>query len=155
MYYIYYIPGIKIGCTQNLKRRMKEHKNPDYIVLETHTDIQIASERERSLQKEYGLKVDNISFIQSLNVPTKEGCIKGGITQGNINKKNGHSKKQFQLNAGVGGKTAHLKHPKLYSDWGKELGKMVSKIQVECPYCNKIGQRAIMYRWHFNNCKLK
>ncbi len=155
MYYIYYIEGVKIGCTKNPKRRMKEQGYTEYTILETHTDIQIASERERLLQKEYGLKVDNIPYKQSLTVPTKEGCSKGGITQGNINKKNGHAKKQFQLNSSIGGKTAHLKHPQLYSDWGKELGKSVSKIQVECPHCNKIGQRAVMYRWHFNNCKLK
>jgi hypothetical protein len=28
-------------------------------------------------------------------------------------------------------------------------------IQVTCPYCNKIGNKPIMMRWHFNNCKLK
>lgn len=26
---------------------------------------------------------------------------------------------------------------------------------VTCPHCGKIGQRSGMYRWHFNNCKLK
>ena len=155
MYYIYHIPGVKIGCTQNLKRRMKEHKYPNYEVLETHIDIEIASERERQLQKQYGYKIDSISFIQSLTVPTKEGCIKGGITQGNINKKNGHAKKQFQNIASIGGKTAHQKHPELYSKWGKELGKMVSKVQVICPYCGKVGQRAAMYNWHFDKCKKK
>lgn len=25
--------------------------------------------------------------------------------------------------------------------------------EVECPHCGKIGQKTIMHRWHFDNCK--
>lgn len=59
MYYIYHIPGIKIGCTNNIHRRMKQQGYTVFTILETHTDIQIASERERSLQKEYGYRIDS------------------------------------------------------------------------------------------------
>ena len=29
-----------------------------------------------------------------------------------------------------------------------------NKIQVECPYCNKVGQLTNMKAWHFDKCKL-
>jgi group I intron endonuclease len=35
----------------------------------------------------------------------------------------------------------------------KLKGKPKSKIT--CPHCNTIGQSSNMYRWHFDNCKLK
>ena len=63
MYYIYHIPGVKIGCSKNPKRRVKKQGYTEFTILETHTDIQIASERERSLQKEYGFKMDNTLYI--------------------------------------------------------------------------------------------
>lgn len=59
MYYIYHIKGIKIGCTNNINRRMKQQGYTEFEILETHTDINIASERERYLQKEYGYKIDS------------------------------------------------------------------------------------------------
>ena len=30
-----------------------------------------------------------------------------------------------------------------------------SKPKISCPYCTKNGQASNMYRWHFDNCKLK
>jgi len=85
----------------------------------------------------------------------KNSSYKGGKTQGKINANNGHAKRQFQLNASIAGKAAHAKHKELYSNWGKQLGQMVSSIKVECPYCGKIGQRAAMGKWHMDNCKHK
>lgn len=29
------------------------------------------------------------------------------------------------------------------------------KRKIDCPHCGKTGAIAMMYRWHFNNCKLK
>ena len=66
-YYIYHIPGVKIGCTNNLHRRLKtEQKVNNFIVLETHTDIYIASDREIELQKQYGLPIDTIPYYVSI-----------------------------------------------------------------------------------------
>ncbi len=73
MYYIYHIPGIKIGCTKNPNNRLKQQKAVDYEILETHTDIDIASEREIQLQKEYGYLVDTSTYKQSIqNNPHKQ-----------------------------------------------------------------------------------
>ena len=31
--------------------------------------------------------------------------------------------------------------------------KGITKDIIECPYCNKVGGKPAMIRWHFNNCK--
>ena len=50
MYSIYHIPGIKIGCTkQKVSKRIKQQGYTNFEILETHTDINIASEREKEL----------------------------------------------------------------------------------------------------------
>lgn len=61
MYYIYHIPGKKIGVTRNLKNRvtlMQGYKEGEYEVLEQSTDIDYISGREIELQKSYGYKQD-------------------------------------------------------------------------------------------------
>ena len=60
-YYLYHIPGKKIGVTRNLNSRVTEQQgyNPDeYEVLDQSTDIEYISSRELELQKSYGYKVD-------------------------------------------------------------------------------------------------
>ena len=57
-YYIYHIPGIKIGCTAHLETRMNRQQFTNWEILEIHEDIYVASDREIELQKEYGYPVD-------------------------------------------------------------------------------------------------
>ena len=71
IYSIYHIPGVKIGCTQNLKKRIQSQKFSHYEILEEWDDVYIASKREIELQKQYGYKVDNIPYHQSLKRITK------------------------------------------------------------------------------------
>jgi NTP pyrophosphatase (non-canonical NTP hydrolase) len=74
MYYIYHIPGKKIGVTRNLKNRvtlMQGYKKGEYEVLETHEDIDYVSERELELQNEYGYKIDNKSYKELVNKNNK------------------------------------------------------------------------------------
>jgi Trm5-related predicted tRNA methylase len=78
MYYIYHIPGIKIGCTKTPKRRVEQQGYTEFTILETHTDIQIASERERQLQKEYGYKVDSCDYSKSIQGYSLEKVINAG-----------------------------------------------------------------------------
>jgi len=69
VYYIYEIWGKKIGCAENLERRMREQNVFDgrYNVLEVHTDIMLASQREIELQKQYGYSVDKIPYYVMCN----------------------------------------------------------------------------------------
>ena len=78
-YYIYHVPGIKIGCTVNVPHRMREQGFTEWEHLETHTDIYEASNREIELQKEYGYRVDSIPYYQAIE-NIKDGGIKGAET---------------------------------------------------------------------------
>ena len=60
-YYLYHIPGKKIGVTCNLNSRvtLTQGYNPDeYEVLDQSDDISYISKKEIELQKSYGYKVD-------------------------------------------------------------------------------------------------
>jgi len=60
-YYIYHIPGKKIGVTRNLKDRVtlvQGYKPNEYEVLDSSDDIDYVSRKEIELQKSYGYKID-------------------------------------------------------------------------------------------------
>ena len=83
MYYVYHIPGKKIGITTNLKVRVEEqqgYNEGEYdIVLETD-DINIASEAEISLQKAFGYRVDEVPY-DKLNCNKNKLNMKVNITE--------------------------------------------------------------------------
>ena len=61
IYYIYHIPGKKVGVTRNLKDRVTQQQGygvTEYEVLDSSTDIDYISRREIELQQSYGYKVD-------------------------------------------------------------------------------------------------
>ena len=65
MYYMYHIPGKKIGVTRNLNTRVtliQGYKEGEYEVLEQSEDIDYISDREIELQKSYGYKVDRQKY---------------------------------------------------------------------------------------------
>ena len=65
MYYLYHIPGKKIGVTRNLFIRVTKqqgYKPNEYEVLEQSDDIDYISDREIELQKSYGYRVDNKKY---------------------------------------------------------------------------------------------
>jgi len=64
-YYIYHIPGKKIGMTCDLENRVTKQQGyepHEYEVLTESEDIGFASDMERQLQKEYGYKVDRVPY---------------------------------------------------------------------------------------------
>jgi hypothetical protein len=76
MYYIYHIPGKKVGCTKNIKQRVQYRQGfKNYEILEEHSDISIASKREIELQLEYGyLRDNNLSYEKTIKM-CKVGAI--------------------------------------------------------------------------------
>ena len=65
MYYLYHIPGKKIGVTCNLNKRvtLTQGYNPDeYEVLDQSDDIDYISEKEIELQQSYGYKIDRKKY---------------------------------------------------------------------------------------------
>ena len=78
MYYLYHIPGKKIGVTRNLNTRvtlMQGYKEGEYEVLEQSDDIDFISDREIELQKSYGYKVDRKLYknlFKNMNINATE-----------------------------------------------------------------------------------
>lgn len=65
IYYLYHIPGQKIGVTRNLNRRLtvqQGYQPSEYEVLETSLDMDYISRREAELQLLYGYKIDRDTY---------------------------------------------------------------------------------------------
>ena len=74
MYYLYHIPGKKIGVTSNLNTRVtliQGYKEGEYEVLDSSDDIDYISDKEIELQKSYGYKVDRKKYNQLIKKSNK------------------------------------------------------------------------------------
>ena len=70
MYYIYHIPGKKVGVTRNLKDRVTAQQGygvTEYEVLDSSTDIDYISRREIELQQSYGYNIDQKLYKNLFN----------------------------------------------------------------------------------------
>jgi NTP pyrophosphatase (non-canonical NTP hydrolase) len=66
-YYLYHIPGKKIGVTTNLEERVHKQQGyypGEYEIIETSEDIDFISIGERIMQKCYGYKVDEVLYSE-------------------------------------------------------------------------------------------
>jgi len=73
-YYIYHIPGKKIGVTRDLKHRVEEQQGygpNEYDIIMKSDNIEYVSEQEIYLQKMYGYRVDETPYNE-LKFNTKE-----------------------------------------------------------------------------------
>jgi hypothetical protein len=175
MYTIYHIPGVKIGCTeQSPQDRVKDQGHINYEVLEEHTDVYIASDRELELQKQYGLPVDKKPYWQVIKMPTPYSRRKGGKVSGRKNVKTGDLLKASSLGGKASGKKVGAK---LYKEGkglfsmteedklkarqkggllgGSKGGKKTASIERTCPHCNKILKGPTYFVWHGDKCKAK
>jgi hypothetical protein len=157
MYYIYHIIGVKIGCSKNPQRRVKQQGYTEFEILEQHEDINVASEREKELQKQYEYRVDGPDYKQSYEFFTKAGFnarSKGGKNSGIKQRDNGNLKKWWS----EGGKTQGLiqgninKENGHMSNLGKQMTEYNNRIQI-CPYCGKESRGIGYSRWHGERCK--
>ena len=60
-YKIYHIPGVKIGCTTDIQKRVVDvqgYKQGEYEIIFETNDLAEASEAERLLQEDLGYKID-------------------------------------------------------------------------------------------------
>jgi len=81
-YYIYHIPGKKIGVTRNLQERVTNqqgYEEDEYNILMKSDNISYISEQEIYLQKQFGYKVDRQSY-EDLK-PNKNNEMKINITE--------------------------------------------------------------------------
>ena len=66
-YYLYHIPGKKIGVTTNLEQRVHEQQGyypGEYEIIETSDDIDFISAGEIIMQKCYGYKIDEVLYSE-------------------------------------------------------------------------------------------
>lgn len=145
MYYIYHIKGIKWGCTDNIKRRLKQqgYKSVDDVILEE--DLDTAADLEKELNIKYGYPWrDDQDYRVILNAGkhayknkerykpshtfSQKDCELGGLTTG---KKKGEKQQKARRNN-------------------------VSKINIyrTCPYCNLTTRGIGYFRYHGDKCKL-
>ena len=106
MYYLYHIPGKKIGVTRNLNTRvtlMQGYKENEYEVLEQSDDIDYISDREIELQKSYGYKVDRKLYKNLFNKMNINATEQTSTFPCPVNKLKG----QLQDNIGLTWQTDH------------------------------------------------
>tara|TARA_R110000772_G_scaffold233430_1_gene344988 strand:+ start:85 stop:510 length:426 start_codon:yes stop_codon:yes gene_type:complete len=136
-YYIYHILGIKIGCTSDLNRRMKQQGFTEWEILETHTNAQYAGDREKELQLEYGYPIDDNHYVTAVNNRrkfNKDDMAKGGRNS------------ITQLKSKITTETCAK---------GGRAGKGIPKPKTKCPHCNRMIANNVLNRFHNNNCKLR
>jgi hypothetical protein len=138
MYYIYHIPNIKIGVSQNPKSRVQDQGYVNFQILEEHTDVVIASKREKELQRQYGYRVDRPDYSATLEI----GLI-GAKSKSTAKVKAARENIKIATAAAV-----------LAGAPGK-AGKVAANKERKCPYCGKEGKGPTMYRYHYENCKHK
>jgi NTP pyrophosphatase (non-canonical NTP hydrolase) len=81
MYYLYHIPGKKIGVTRDLNSRVtlqQGYSADEYEVLLTSDDIDYISDKEIELQQSHGYKVDRQSYRNLIN---KNNQMKLNVTE--------------------------------------------------------------------------
>jgi hypothetical protein len=140
IYYIYHIPGVKIGCSKDPKWRVRRQGYTDYEILEEHTDIYKVSRREKVLQAEYGYRVDDNEYWMAVENSSKAG---------------GFTKEQM---AKGGRNSVHNMRSKLTTEAlarGGRAGKGKPKAKTQCPHCKRMIANNVIHRWHNDNCKQK
>jgi hypothetical protein len=67
-YYLYHVPGIKVGMTTSIYRRVikdQGYKPGEFIVVDSSTNKSLIEVKEVLLQKHYGYPVDKDTYDQS------------------------------------------------------------------------------------------
>jgi len=85
MYHVYYIKGVKVGCTNNLKKRVEQeqgYSEDEYQVLFSTKCITTAAKKEKHFQEVLGYKVDNIRYDEMPSNKLSVKFAKGTITFG-------------------------------------------------------------------------
>jgi len=93
MYYLYHIPGKKIGVTRDLNTRVtliQGYKEGEYEVLEQSDDIDYISDREIELQKSYGYKTDRKLYKNLFNKMKINATEQTSTFPAPLNKLKGH-----------------------------------------------------------------
>jgi len=168
MYYIYHIPGKKIGCSKEPNHRVRQQGFSEFEILEQHEDIDVASKRELELQEQYGYKKDNTLYKQTISSPTFESRSNGGRIGGPIG-----ADKVKELGIGIHSMTKEQRIElgknsiKKLIDWnknnpehlknihvigGKIQGKIQGNINKENGHMSRLGKQMTEYNNRVQTC---
>lgn len=145
----------KIGCTTDYPNRPESQGLTDYMVLEEHDDIEIASQREIELQIQYFGKRDSTStYANSMKARSISGKI-GGRVRANQNDIN-----HYSLMGKIGGSNNKENMSQLgkQTTSNKEHQRMAGSIAANkirlCPNCGRELKGMAAYNTHlkFRKC---
>ena len=83
-YYLYHIPGKKVGVTTNLEERVHKQQGyypGEYEIIETSNDIDFISEGERIMQKFYKYRVDEVLYSELMINKNKDLNMNINVTE--------------------------------------------------------------------------
>ena len=83
-YYLYHIPGKKVGVTTNLEERVHKQQGyypGEYEIIEQSNDIEFISEGERIMQKFYGYRVDDVLYSELMINKNKDLNMNINVTE--------------------------------------------------------------------------
>ena len=84
MYYLYHIPGKKVGVTTNLEERVHKQQGyypGEYEIIEQSEDIDFISEGERIMQRFYKYRVDDVLYSELKFNKNKNMKMKINVTE--------------------------------------------------------------------------
>jgi len=159
MYTIYHIPGIKIGCTKDLKTRSRANRKK----YGKDINIETLFEYEENLISVN--EIGNIEWEFADHYGYKREAHYSNLVNG-INLGNKHSDEQkakwtedrkgntygFQKGATSIFKDKEHTQESNIQNRNTQNERFPTRT---CPYCNKTGKGTAMNRWHGDNCKMK
>ena len=83
-YYLYHIPGKKVGVTTNLEERVHKQQGyypGEYEIIETSDDIDFISAGEMIMQRCYGYKVDEVLYSELMINKNKDLNMNINVTE--------------------------------------------------------------------------
>jgi len=155
---IYELPGIKVGCTTNLRLRGRswrlDERYNNVCVLETikreldnEESWQLAGDHEIWWQMKLGYELDDVHYSRSRKSTSSKNMHRARL-RGNRHVvelgKCGFNDPSVSREAGL-----------LGSKRVNELGKGGFQKRMTCEHCGLEGSNGAMHRWHGDNCKYK
>ena len=157
-YYIYHIPGIKIGCTTEIEKRMKDQGFTNWEILwQQEGDFDFgwtAGDKEIELQRQYGLPVDKSNYQISRMHRQRMG-ISGGHTTGIIKKNGGFHQSKIQSELSKRRKSfgpGYIFSVEERSKAHNHANSFKNK-RIKCEHCNQDQTTGNYARWHGDKCK--
>lgn len=177
MHTFYHIPGLKIGCTKDLSRRIElatmDGRAEEYSKLEVLMEVegltdQEAGDMEWKLADQYGY-IRGPHYATIVNNQSERGKI-GGVKSAITNSQNGTNAffdpdlreasrlKATEAARGKGAEANREAKTNVFSEdkhVQRSGGLSATSVVRVCPHCGHEGKAPSIYRSHFDRCQSK